>query len=134
MASLFLRLVKGNEDNPGVVDDGISIHSFLGALNAWQRGELGPGATGRAAVIATFNLTVDDESDLDAIKGWYNGSTDKKAFERVIKDRLYMAEDKSGVVVPGSPISTGGLNGHFGYAVKSIFINGADGATHLNSF
>lgn len=115
--TMFLRLVKGNEANPEV-PDGISIHSFLGALHAWQRGE-----RSRAQVIAEFNLTVADESDLDAIKGWYNGSTDKKLFERVIKDRLYMAEDK-----------TYGPDGVFGYAMKSVFINGADGLSHLNSF
>ncbi len=128
MASVFLRLVKGNENFPGI-DDGISIHSFIGALDAWERGEIS-----RADVIASFNLTAADETDLDALKGWYNGSTDKKLFIKVMKDRLYKAEDKSGVVVPGSPISTGGLNGHYGYAIKNVFLNGADGATPLSGF
>lgn len=121
MAVLFLRLVKGNEADPGI-EDGIGIHSFIGALHAWERGEIQ-----KNDVLTAFGLTTGtatgDEADLDAIKLWYTTASDQKKFERVLKDRLYMGEDK-----------TGGPNGYFGFAVKSTFINGADGSTPLSGF
>ena len=121
MASMFLRLVHGNEANPSV-DDAMSIDVFMAVLNAWERGEVT-----RAEVIAVFGLTASDESDLDAIKGWYAGSVNKAEFFRVIEGRLLMGQRKrtKGSFIP---------NGFFDYAIKSVFINGADGTSHLDSF
>jgi len=119
--SLFLRLVHGNEANPGI-EDGISIDVFMAAMYAWQRGEVT-----RAEVIAVFGFTAADEADLDAIKGWYAASGSKPEFLRVLEGRLLMGQRKKtkGSLIP---------NGFFDYAVKSVFINGADGTSHLDSF
>lgn len=121
MSVLFLRLVKGNAANPGI-DDGIGIHAFTGALDAWERGEIN-----KNDVMTGFGLTTGtatgDEADLDQIKQWYNTATDQKLFERVLKNRLYMGEDK-----------TGGANGYYNFALKNTFLNGADGSTPLSGF
>jgi hypothetical protein len=120
MASLFLRLVHGNQATP-VVDDSISIDVFVAALNAWQRGEIT-----RAQVIAAFSFDAADEVDLDLIKSWYNASTDKPEFLRVLEGRLLMGQRKR--------TSSGALpNGFFDYAIKNTFLNGADGLTPLSN-
>ena len=121
MAVLFLRLVKGNQANPGI-EDGIGIHAFIGALDAWERGEIN-----KNDMLTGFGLTTGtatgDEADLDLLKQWYNTATDQKLFERVLKNRLYLGEDK-----------TGGANGYYNFAVKNTFLNGADGSTPLSGF
>ena len=98
MASMFLRLVHGNEDEP-VVDDAMSIDVFMAVLNAWQRGEVA-----RPQVIAVFGLTAADEADLDAIKGWYAASVSKAEFFRVIEGRLLMGQRKRTL---GGPLPNG---------------------------
>jgi hypothetical protein len=121
MTVLFLRLVKGNALNPGI-DNGIGIHSFIGSLDAWERGEISKNDVMTAYSLTTGTAT-GDEADIDLLKQWYNTATDQKLFIKVMKDRLYMGEDKS-----GDP------DGYHGFAVKNTFLNGADGSTPLSGF
>lgn len=66
----------------------ISAHGFQAAMSEWT-----DGATGfsRATIISEFGLTVDDESDLDAIKAiWDTANTSakklrmRKAFDNIV--------------------------------------------------
>ncbi len=54
----------------------ISAHGFQGAMSEWSDGAAG---FSRATIIAEFALTLDDESDLDAIKAiWDTANTSAK--------------------------------------------------------
>ena len=71
----------------GSGDNGIAIHAFSAALREWQ-----VGALSRAQIVATFDLTSGDESDLDFIKGKFQASADKEAFGQSVETVLILGE------------------------------------------
>lgn len=127
---MFLRLVGGNAASPypGTLDPApeaneskLSAHDFIAALQMWANGEIT-----KAQIVSQYNLThADDSGDLDGLKAWFAAATKKEKFADVVEWRLILARDKR--------TAAGGvdLDGAFGYAVKSTFIDGADGAHSL---
>ncbi len=72
----------------------LSAHGFQAAMSEWADGAIG---FSRATIIAEFGLTLEDESDLDAIKAiWDTANTTakklrlRKAFDSV----LMLASDR----------------------------------------
>ncbi len=66
----------------------ISAHGFQAAMSEWADGAAG---FSRAAIISQFNLSLDDETDLDVIKAiWDTANTDakklrfRKTFDNVV--------------------------------------------------
>ena len=66
----------------------LSAHGFQAAMSEWADGAAG---FSRATIIAEFALTLDDESDLDAIKAiWDTANTNakqlrvRKAFDSIL--------------------------------------------------
>lgn len=123
--SMFLRLVGGNVANPypGSLDPApendeqkVSGHDFIIVFQEWDSGVIT-----KAQAVAHFNFThADDAGDLDDLNVWYQAANDKALFLAILEGRTILARDKS-------PFSIFDLDGAFGYAVKSTFINGADG-------
>ncbi len=68
-------------------EEKIAIHAFQAALAEWQDG----GVT-RADVVAAFTITVEEESDLDWLKGRYASASDKNRFAKVVDNVLLLAE------------------------------------------
>ncbi len=121
---MFIRLVGGNVATPydptGDDEFKISGHDFLAALQVWDNGEIT-----KTDLVNHYNLThTNDSGDLDDIKAWYNAATKQDKFVQVLEQRIVLSRDKRGAL---------GLNGAFGYAVKSTFINGADGDHSLEN-
>ncbi len=122
---MFHRLVGGNEASPypGALgpapendESKVSGHDFIIVFQEWDYGVIT-----KAQAIAHFNFThADDSSDLDDLNSWFQAANDKAAFLAVLEGRTILARDKNSLGVSD-------LNGSFGYAVKSTFINGADG-------
>lgn len=125
---MFIRLVDGNTATPypGALapdpdERRVSAHTLIASLQMWANGEIT-----KAALVARYNFThTDDSGDLDDLKGWYDAATKKEKFSDVLEWRLILARDKRGA---GTAID---LDGSFGYAVKSTFVNGADGVHSL---
>ncbi len=126
--SMFIRIVGGNVANPypGSLDPDpneskISAHTLIAALQMWANGEIT-----KADMMAQYNFThADDSGDLDDLKGWYDAATKAEKFVDVVEWRIILARDKrdaDGVV---------DLDGSFGYATKSAFVDGADGMHSL---
>lgn len=122
--SMFLRLAGGNAANPTLTDNKVSAHTFIAMLQMWRHGDIT-----KAQLVAAENFThADDPADLDSLKAWYLAADAAglgSVFFDVLESRIIMARDKrtaSGDV---------DLDGKFGFAVKSIFIGGADGAHSL---
>ena len=72
----------------GIEQPRLSAHGFQAAMSEWADGAAG---FSRATIIAEFDLTLDDESDLDAIKAiWDTANTNakklrlRKAFDSVL--------------------------------------------------
>ena len=72
----------------GTEEPSLNAHGFQAAMSEWA-----DGATGfsRATIITEFDLTLDDESDLDVIKGiWDTADTNakrlrlRKAFDSIL--------------------------------------------------
>lgn len=66
----------------------ISAHGFQAAMSEWADGAAG---FSRATIVAEFSLTLDDETELDAIKSiWDNANTNakklriRKAFDNIV--------------------------------------------------
>jgi hypothetical protein len=77
----------------GTVPPKIPSHQFQAAMSEWA-----DGATGfsRATIISGFKLTVDDETELDALKAIYDlANTDKKKARllKVFDSIVMLAED-----------------------------------------
>jgi hypothetical protein len=71
----------------GQSGDKIAIHAFTGLLEEWRYGR----AT-RTNVVNQFNLSTEDQNDLDWLKGKYDGSTNQDQWIRAFKNYLYMSE------------------------------------------
>ncbi len=128
---MFLRLVGGNLASPypdnaiGIDPDehAISGHDFIAALQMWDNGEIS-----KADIVAQYNLThASDSGDLDDIKAWYLDATKRDKFVNVLEWRIILARDKNDAAGNFIP------DGAFGYAVKTAFINGADGNHSLEN-
>ena len=128
---MFIRLVGGNAANPypGVLDPApendeskVSGHDFIIVFQEWDYGVIT-----KAQAVALFNFThPDDSGDLNNLNSWYQAANDKAAFLAVLEGRTILARDKK-------PLGILNLNGAFDYAVKSTFINGADGNHSLEN-
>lgn len=126
--SMVMRLVGGNEANPTLINEKISAHDFIAALQVWNNTDIS-----KAELVAAFNLThPNDDGDLTAIKGWYNAAEANSPslgarFVNELEWRIILARDKS------TPSGGVDLNGKFGFAVKGTLINGADGTHSLEN-
>ena len=126
--TMFTRLTGGNVATPypGVLtpdanEGKLSAHDFIAALQMWANGEIT-----KADVVAHYNLShADDSGDLDSLNGWYEAATKQEKFSDIVEWRLILGRDKRNA--DGSV----DLDGAFGFAVKSAFIDGADGAHSL---
>lgn len=122
--SMFLRLAGGNIANPILIDNKVSGHTFIALLQAWRYGDIT-----KAQLVAAEDFThVNDSGDLDDLKSWYDAAKTvglDSVFFDVLESRIIMARDKRNA--DGSL----NMNGKFGFAVKTTFINGADGAHSL---
>lgn len=124
---MFHRLVGGNVVSPYGAgldpapedDEGkVSGHDFIIVFQEWDYGVIT-----KAQAVVLFNFThPDDGGDLDDLNGWYQAAKDKAAFLAVLEGRIVLARNKRN-----------GLDGSFGYAVKSTFIGGADGSHSLRN-
>lgn len=65
----------------------LPVHQFWGALVEWIEGEIT-----RADVIAAFDLTADDEVELDWLKGKIDASANKPNFMHHIHSLFMLAE------------------------------------------
>lgn len=122
--SMFLRLAGGNAANPERTDTAVSAHTFIALLQAWKHGEIT-----KAQLVAAEKFThADDSADLNNLKAWYVAADAAglgSVFFDVLESRIIFARDKR--------TAAGGvdLDGKFGFAVKTIFVAGADGAHSL---
>ena len=80
--SLFTRLTKPAED-----EKKIPVHQFIDALREWD-----DGAVTRAALIAAFGISVDEETDIDWLKSRYVASANKEKFTQVVEGILRLGE------------------------------------------
>ena len=123
---MFLRLAGGNVADPVLVDNKVSAHTFVALLQLWKHGEIS-----KAQLVATEDFThADDASDLNNLKGWYETADAAglgSVFFDVLESRIIMARDKRNA--DGSV----NMDGKFGFAVKTTFIGGADGAHSLKN-
>ena len=73
----------------GIEQPRINAHGFQAALSEWADGA--PGFN-RAIIISQFNLTLDDEVELDILKGHYNSANTnaKKLRLRKTLDNILM--------------------------------------------
>jgi hypothetical protein len=84
--SLFDRL-RGTEGPK------LSSHQFQAAMAEWADGAVG---FSRATIISGFNLTTDDETELDALKAIYDSANTSAKKQRLLKafdNILMLAED-----------------------------------------
>lgn len=65
----------------------IATHQFYSALVEWDAGEMT-----RATIVSHFVLSVDDETDLDWLKGKLDASANKKIFLDRIHNIFLLAE------------------------------------------
>lgn len=129
---MFVRMVGGNaaDPYPGALDPApendeskISAHTFIAVLQMWANGEIT-----KADLVAQYNFThAEDSDDLDSIKTWFAAANKQEMFSNVLEWRLILARDKRGA----SGVLE--LDGAFGYAVKDIFVDGADEAHSLRN-
>lgn len=123
--SMFIRIVGGNvaEPYPGNLspdndESKVSAHDIIAALQMWSNGEIT-----KATLVDHYNFThADDDNDLENLSTWFDSATKKEKFSNILEWRIILARDKRGVF---------GLDGTFGYAVKSTLIDGADGSHSL---
>ncbi len=121
--SMFLRLVGGNTISPQLIDNKISAHTIIAALQMWSNGEIS-----KANIIAQYDFThADDSDDLDNLTAWYAAAENQEKFSDILEWRIILARDKR---IPGGGV---GMDGAFGYAVKSALIGGADGTHSLRN-
>ena len=66
----------------GVESPRISAHGFQAAMSEWADGAAG---FSRATLITEFNLSVDEESDLDVIKSIYDSANTNAKRQRLLK-------------------------------------------------
>lgn len=121
----LLRLFKGNATTP-LVDQStrISVHHFTAAVSLAYTGQIT-----RAALEADFDINTvgEDATDLDGLIAAAvaaGGAGLFSAWLHEFHNRLLLAEDKTGLA---------GLDGRFGLAVKTTFLQGADGVHDLRS-
>ena len=127
MSTLFLRLVMGNVLKPidpasGLPEEQhVSAHTFRSVLLVWRGGDIS-----KAQGITFLGANdPDDSGDLDLFKQWLDAAHAaglEEEFLDHVESRIVLANDKR---------SAAGDDGGFGYAVKSTFVNGADGLHSL---
>lgn len=96
--SLFSRLT-----NPAAGEEKLPVHQFQSALADWEMG--GTGAMNRAAVIAAFNITASEETQLDLLKGIYQDATTagrRELFMQAFHNVLMLAEQATFYTTAGS--------------------------------
>jgi hypothetical protein len=125
--SFFLRMVGGNVANPTLVDPKVSAHDFMAALQLWVLS----GEITKAEIIAKFDATAaNDSDDLDAFNTWLSAANNQDGFLLVVESRLILAREKFNPELVSPHLD---LDGLWGFAVKSIFVNGADDAHSLEN-
>jgi len=60
----------------------LNAHAFQAAMSEWEDGAIG---FSRATIIAAFELTVDDETELDALKAVYDSANTNAKRQRLLK-------------------------------------------------
>jgi len=71
----------------------LNAHAFQAAMSEWAAGATG---FSRASIIAAFGLTVDDESELDALRAVYdsaNTNAKKLALDKAFDNILMLVND-----------------------------------------
>ena len=78
----------------GVEEPGINAHAFQAAMSEWADGAAG---FSRATIISGFNLSLDDETELDAVKAiWDSANTNSKKLRlRKAFDSIVMLADSN---------------------------------------
>lgn len=117
-----LRVMHGNALNPLTDPQAtLAAHTLVAGLRAWESGQIT-----KATLVAAFDLThADDSADLDGLAT--AGAAARTAgllsiWFHELEMRMILGESKEN-----------GLDGLFGFAVKSTFLQGADGAHNLRS-
>jgi len=118
----ILRVMKGNVLNPLTDPQStLSAHTIVAGLRLWESGQIT-----KATLVAAFDLThADDDADLTALAT--AGGAARTAgllgiWFHELEMRMILGETKDN-----------GMDGLFGMAVKSTFLEGADGAHDLRS-